>query len=75
MYVNPAGHSKLWDACGPEAILVEAGGRMTDVRGEPLDYRGRELGNVRGLIASNGILHDEVVARLAALFPGGAARG
>jgi 3'(2'), 5'-bisphosphate nucleotidase len=75
LYVNPAGHSKLWDACGPEAILVEAGGRMTDVAGAPLAYRGAELGNVRGLIASNGLLHDEVVARLAALFPGGAARG
>ena len=75
LYVNPAGHSKLWDACGPEAILREAGGRLTDVRGMPLDYRGSELGNVRGLIASNGILHDEVVTRLAALFPGGAARG
>jgi len=74
LYVNPAGHSKLWDACGPEAILAEAGGRLSDVTGAPLDYRGAELGNVRGLIASNGILHDEVVARLAVLFPGGAAR-
>ena len=69
LYVNPAGHSKLWDACGPEAILVEAGGRLTDLRGQPLDYRGSELGNTRGLIASNGVLHDEVVQRLAALFP------
>jgi 3'(2'), 5'-bisphosphate nucleotidase len=69
LYVNPAGHSKLWDACGPEAILVAAGGRLTDLRGAPLDYRGRELGNTRGLIASNGVLHDEVARRLAALFP------
>lgn len=75
LYVNPAGHSKLWDACGPEAILVEAGGRLSDVSGAPLAYRGVELGNVRGLIASNGLLHDEVVKRLAAIFPGGAARG
>jgi len=74
LYVNPAGHSKLWDACGPEAILVEAGGRLSDLRGQPLDYRGRELGNTRGLIASNGVLHNEVVARLGTLFPGGAAR-
>jgi 3'(2'), 5'-bisphosphate nucleotidase len=74
LYVNPAGHSKLWDACGPEAILVEAGGRLSDLRGLPLDYRGRELGNVRGLIASNGVLHDEVVTRLQTLFPGGTAR-
>src|SRR3954466_12527730 len=48
LYVNPAGHSKLWDACGPEAILVEAGGRLSDLRGQPLDYRGAELGNTRG---------------------------
>jgi 3'(2'), 5'-bisphosphate nucleotidase len=74
LYVNPGGHSKLWDACGPEAILREAGGRMTDVHGEPLAYRGQELGNVRGLIASNGLVHDEVVRRLAALFPPGPAR-
>ena len=74
LYVNPAGHSKLWDACGPEAILVEAGGRLSDLRGQPLDYRGAELGNTRGLIASNGVLHEEVVARLGTLFPGGAPR-
>ncbi len=72
LYVNPGGHSKLWDACGPEALLVEAGGRLSDVRGELIDYRGRELGNVHGLIASNGVLHDDVVTRLASLFAGGA---
>jgi 3'(2'), 5'-bisphosphate nucleotidase len=75
LYVNPAGHSKLWDACAPEALLTEAGGRLTDLHGDPLDYRGHELGNVRGLIASNGVLHDQVVRRLAALFPPGPARG
>jgi 3'(2'), 5'-bisphosphate nucleotidase len=74
LYVNPAGHSKLWDACGPEALLTEAGGRLSDLRGELIDYRGPELGNTRGLIASNGVLHDEVVRRLGTLFPGGATR-
>ena len=68
LYVNPAGHSKLWDACGPEAILVEAGGRLTDTHGALLDYRGRSSANSRGLIASNGHLHDQVVTRLASLF-------
>ncbi len=70
LYVNPAGHSKLWDACGPEAILTEAGGKLTDAHGAPLRYRGQELGNRRGLIASNGHLHELVVQRLAELFPG-----
>ena len=68
LYVNPAGHSKLWDACGPEAILVEAGGRLSDTFGGLLPYRGPELGNTRGLIASNGRLHDQVVSRLRVLF-------
>jgi len=68
LYVNPSGHSKLWDVCGPEAILVEAGGRLSDARGEPLAYRGQALGNLRGLIASNGRVHDEVVARLTPLL-------
>jgi 3'(2'), 5'-bisphosphate nucleotidase len=71
LYVNPAGHSKLWDACGPEAILTEAGGKVTDAHGAPLRYRGQELGNRRGLIASNGHVHAAVVARLAQLFPRG----
>jgi 3'(2'), 5'-bisphosphate nucleotidase len=75
LYVNPAGHSKLWDVCGPEVLLVEAGGRLSDALGQPLVYRDPELGNVRGLIASNGIVHERVVAKLAALFPGGAVRG
>jgi 3'(2'), 5'-bisphosphate nucleotidase len=70
LYVNPSGHSKLWDACGPEAILTEAGGRLTNKRGELLPYREPELGNVNGLIASNAHLHDQVVARLAGLLGG-----
>jgi 3'(2'), 5'-bisphosphate nucleotidase len=68
LYVNPSGHSKLWDTCGPQAILDEAGGRVSDSRGAPLLYRGAELANLRGLIASNARLHEEVIARLAKLF-------
>jgi 3'(2'), 5'-bisphosphate nucleotidase len=70
LYVNPNSFAKLWDSCGPEAILVEAGGRLTDAHGAPLQYRTPELGNIHGLIASNGHLHDEVVRRLAPLMSG-----
>jgi 3'(2'), 5'-bisphosphate nucleotidase len=68
LYVNPSGHSKLWDACGPEAILAAAGGTLTDAYGNLLDYRRPELANLRGLIASNTRVHAEVVARLAPLL-------
>ncbi len=69
LYVNPEGFSKLWDSCAPSVILTEAGGRMTDVRGRPLDYRSAEVRHLDGLLASNGLIHDAVVAAIAPLFP------
>lgn len=68
LYVNPSGYSKLWDTCAPEAVLAEAGGRLSDLDGQPLDYRGRDLSNRRGLIASNGVTHPAIVERLRPLF-------
>lgn len=62
LFVYPGTHTKLWDTCGPQAILQAAGGRLTDLDGAPLTYNTPELHNLRGLIASNGPLHDGVVA-------------
>jgi 3'(2'), 5'-bisphosphate nucleotidase len=67
LYVNPATKTKAWDTCGPEAILVRAGGRITDLLGRPIDYT-TELKHQRGLVASNGRIHDEVVGKLAPMF-------
>ena len=66
LYVNPWPKTKVWDTCAPQAILERAGGRLTDLFGGPLDYG--ELRQPRGLVASNGRVHDEVVAKLAPLF-------
>jgi len=66
LYVNPAAKTKVWDTCGPEAILTGAGGRLSDLFGTPVDYT--ELGQPRGLVASNSHVHDEVIAKLAPLF-------
>jgi 3'(2'), 5'-bisphosphate nucleotidase len=64
LYVYTGGRTKIWDTCGPEAILVAAGGRMTDVDGQPLVYDRPDLYNRRGIVASNGPLHDFVIAAL-----------
>ena len=61
LYVYTGGRTKIWDTCGPEAILEAAGGRMTDVDGRPLVYDQPDLYNRRGLVASNGPLHDFVI--------------
>ncbi|MDX2087385.1 MAG: 3'(2'),5'-bisphosphate nucleotidase CysQ [Kofleriaceae bacterium] len=67
LYVNPTAKTKAWDTCAPEAILAAAGGRLSDLFGGPIDYT-RELAHKRGLVASNGAIHDEVVGKLASLF-------
>jgi 3'(2'), 5'-bisphosphate nucleotidase len=69
LYVYTGGRTKIWDTCGPEAILLGAGGRMTDLDGNPLVYDRPELYNRRGIVASNGPLHDYVITALAPYVP------
>ncbi len=53
---------KVWDHAAGTIVVEEAGGRVTDLLGRPLDFsRGRLLGNHRGIVASNGRLHDRVL--------------
>jgi 3'(2'), 5'-bisphosphate nucleotidase len=56
---------KLWDACAIDALLNAAGGTLTDTSGKALDYRNAELRNDHGLLATNGPLLAQVIARLA----------
>jgi 3'(2'), 5'-bisphosphate nucleotidase len=67
LYVNPGAKTKSWDTCAPEAILAAAGGRLSDLFGRPIEYR-KELAHRRGLVASNGHVHAEVVGKLGPLF-------
>ena len=65
LYLYPGEQTKLWDTCGPEAILTAAGGRMSDMDGRPLVYTKADLNNRSGVVASNGPLHDHVIQALA----------
>jgi len=63
-YVQPGRAGKRWDSCAPEAIVVGAGGRCTDATGQPIDYRGPELWNNTGFLATNGVLHERILQAL-----------
>lgn len=57
---------KIWDHAAGVIVLTEAGGRVTDVLGRPLDFgHGRTLDENRGVVASNGPIHDAVIEALA----------
>jgi 3'(2'), 5'-bisphosphate nucleotidase len=59
--------SKEWDICAPHALLLEARGTLTNLCGESLVYNKRDVTECRGLIASNGQAHAQIVDKLAPL--------
>jgi len=54
IYIHPSPRTKLWDTCGPQIILEEAGGKLTDLFGNEMRYDRRDLQNRDGIVASNG---------------------
>jgi 3'(2'), 5'-bisphosphate nucleotidase len=54
---------KVWDHAAGVLVIEEAGGHVTDILGQPLDFScGRELSRNKGIIATNRIIHERVVA-------------
>jgi len=68
LYLHLSPGTKQWDTCGPEAILAEAGGRMTDLFGQPLLYNRARVDNRNGVVATNGAAHEKIIERLAPLL-------
>jgi 3'(2'), 5'-bisphosphate nucleotidase len=68
VYIHLSPRTKQWDTCAPEVILTEAGGRVTDLFGYPLNYNVPDVQNRNGLVASNGAAHNQVIQNLAPLL-------
>jgi 3'(2'), 5'-bisphosphate nucleotidase len=67
VYVQAPGNTKMWDTCAPAALLLAAGGLVTDIRGQPLDFRAQSVTHPRGVVASHGHLHACILERVAPL--------
>lgn len=62
----PDYRENIWDHAAGSLIVEEAGGRVTDMHGRPLDFAGgRKMLHNRGVIVSNGLLHAVVIKTLA----------
>ena len=68
LYIHLSPRTKQWDTCAPQLILTEAGGRLTDLFGRPLNYNVRDVNNRNGLVASNGAAHELIIETLAPLL-------
>ena len=65
LYFNSSHHCGLWDVCGPQVILEEAGGLLLDFQGNKITYRlnqGPKL--TTKVFACNKSLRDSVLSWL-----------
>ncbi|NIQ38238.1 MAG: 3'(2'),5'-bisphosphate nucleotidase [Proteobacteria bacterium] len=59
---TPDYRERIWDHAAGSIIIEEAGGRVTDAYGRDLDFsEGSRLERNRGIVATNGLLHDAVL--------------
>ena len=65
LYVNDYTGFHDWDVCAGHILVEEAGGRMSLFDGSPVTYGASGARQRRGMVATNGRLHDEVIRRLA----------
>jgi 3'(2'), 5'-bisphosphate nucleotidase len=65
---NPNYREKAWDQAAGSLVVEEAGGRVTDLDSKPFDFTlGRELIHNRGVLVSNGKLHEAALLALKAI--------
>ena len=58
----------IWDQAAGSIVVEEAGGRVSDLDGKPLDFsHGRTLATNRGVLVTNGPLHEAFLAGLKAI--------
>lgn len=61
VYITFSNRIREWDTAASYCILHEAGGIMTDAQGGSLVYNQADVCHKRGILATNGHLHNHVV--------------
>jgi len=62
---EPGYKENIWDHAAGSIIAEEAGGKVTDTLGNPLDFSsGVRMEKNHGIVVTNGILHDVVLKAL-----------
>ena len=65
IYLNTYDAFHDWDICAGHILVSEAGGAVTGIGGQELNYGLPEAWQRHGLIASNGLLQAEAIKRMA----------
>ena len=68
LYIHLSPRTKFWDTCGPQIILEEAGGLLTDLFGERIRYGIADVQNHGGIVAANEAAHEIIIKKLQPLL-------
>ena len=68
LYLHLGSKTNQWDTCAPQAILEAAGGVMTDRNGHELLYNTKEVRNLKGVVGSNGVIHERAIDAIKSLY-------
>jgi 3'(2'), 5'-bisphosphate nucleotidase len=61
----PNYRENIWDHAAGSIVVEEAGGKVTDMNGKPLDFAtASKMNDNRGVVVSNGLIHDSVIQAL-----------
>jgi len=58
LYFTTTNKIKQWDTCASYCLVTEAGGKMTDMFGNDIEYNTEKLNHENGLLISNGLIHN-----------------
>jgi len=61
LYFTTTNKIKQWDTCASYCLINEAGGKMTDMFGNDLEYNTEKLNHENGLLVSNGLIHEKII--------------
>jgi len=60
LYFTTTNKIKQWDTCASYCLITEAGGKMTDMLGNDLEYNTEKLNHENGILVSNGLIHNHI---------------
>jgi len=68
MHVNADLRTKEWDTCAPQIILEEAGGTVSDLRGNPLGYNQKDTRHTSGFMACDKLHFNKMTEKIKAII-------
>ena len=60
-YITTTNKMKEWDTAAAYCIILEAGGKMTDMSGNDLTYNNKDVYHQNGILVTNGLVHNKIV--------------